>query len=64
MSECSFTKCKNEAKHKIRLVGKLDYNYCDLHFAEIEMEGLLYDVDQEQKNIMREKYYKIKYGSR
>jgi len=62
--ECFFMKCNRPIKHKIRIVNAIEHDYCELHFIEIKMEGLLFDVTKEQKEKLRKQYYKIKYGER
>lgn len=62
--ECFFTKCTRPAKHTIRLVNAIEHSYCELHFTELKMEGLLFDVTKEQKEKMRKQYYSLKYGER
>ena len=62
--KCFYTKCDRQAKHTIRLVNTMEHSYCELHFTELKMEGLLFDVTKEQKDKMRKQYYKLKYGER
>lgn len=65
MSEtCFFTKCDRPAKHTIRLMETLHHPYCELHFMELKMEGLIFDITKEQKDQMRKKYHSLKYGER
>ena len=62
--ECFFTKCDRTPKHTIKLMGHLYHSYCELHFMELKMEGMFGDVNKEQRQGMRKRYYALKYGER
>ena len=67
MNKCSFIGCRNKAKHLIKsrnLESGLEYHYCDLHFAEIKLEGLIIESDPEKKDELKKEYYQLKYGRR